>query len=448
MAIFRPLNEFTRESVVMALEPARQCIHHCSYCFSTLNGKSQYKGKSRRDEDNSTFETTLSKAFGPNYDPTNFPQWSLRNKLVLGYANTVEPFQDAVQGTSILRTCDKYGIPLFIQTKGTNFDEVWPFLKPFNDNAVLFVSFPTDNDQVIRRFEIGAPLSDHRFKVISKAANAGFHVILALSPYHEEWCEVPEDFIRKCHDCGISSVFFDKLHLNQRQRQVSNDKVMIDLADNSQSSSWSEKALAHYRVIYETCDELDIPIFASGFMPTVYGYFSTLASISPVGVYKRGLQWPYHDGTLFFNLNNEFDEMYKSGEIDINNRDFTDSVVVEWSQALALMEIDGRRIDQQFSFSSIDDLMAVKNIPPVWQANLKPTTTIQELYRTLWNNPSKKQFAWRHPWAKVAMQPDGSPWTDEEGNLVMVFDPDFIAKGKEREIEDIEQLRFFDVSEG
>lgn len=448
MAILRPLNEFSRESVVMALEPSRECSCHCTYCFSTLNSKAQSDGRSKDLSDPSTFESTISKAYSPHYDPTNFSQWALKNKLVLGYANTVEPFQDVLQATSILRTCDQYGLPLFIQTKGYNFFEVWTYLKPFHDNAVLFLSFPTDNDEALRRFEVGTPLSEHRFKVLETAAQSGFHVILALSPYHEDWCDDPASFIEKCHSLGAKSVFVDRLHLNQRQRKVARDQVMIDMADNTMASDWPEKMLDHYRIIYDKCDDLEMGIFASGYTPTMHGMYSTLASISPVGVYSRGFQWPYHDGTLFFNLQLEFQQMYDSREIDILNRDFTDSIVVQFDDLINLLEIDGRRVDQEFSFSSLADLMAVKNIPPTWQQNLKPRATIQEYYRALWNNPSKKQFAWRHPWAKIAMQSDGSPWLDDDGNLMLVFDPDLkYYASKERIIEDIDELRFFTLEE-
>lgn len=449
MAILKPYNEFFKESVVMALEPAKKCICHCTFCFAELNKRFQWNGKTRDDSDPSTFESTLSKAFSPEYDPTNFSQWGIRNKLVLAYSNTVEPFQDDVQAKSILKTCDKFSIPLFIQTKGVNFFEVWDYLVPFHDNSTLFVSFPTDNDLAIRRFEPGTPLSAHRFKVIEQAASKGFHVILALSPYHESWCKDPVSFLRRTRDAGVSSVFFDRLHLNQRQRKVATDKVMVSMADRSESQDWPAEALEHYRMIHETCGELDLGIFATGQVATVYGYHSTLASISPVGVYKRGLQWPYHDGTLFFLLENNYLDMYESGEIDIRNRDFKDSTVVLFSDVLRIMEGDDRAIEQEFSYSSMSDLMAFKQMPKVWIDSLRPTAKIRDYYRALWNNPSKRQFAWSHPWAKIAMKPDGSPWTDDSGNIVMIFDPDLKPyPSKEREVEDISEYRFLDFHQG
>src|SRR6202012_5922366 len=127
----------------------------------------------------------------------------------VGYANTVEPFQDVVQAHSLLKILDRLSIPLFIQTKGYNFDEVFDHLRPFHDNANLFLSFPCDNDAIIKRFEPGTPKAAHRYSVIEKAADAGFHVTLALSPYHEDWQDDPVPFIRRCHSLGARSVFVD-----------------------------------------------------------------------------------------------------------------------------------------------------------------------------------------------------------------------------------------------
>jgi DNA repair photolyase len=444
MAILRALNEFTKESVVLALEPSRQCICNCTYCFASLNSKSQYENKKKDFRDPSTFEFTLEKAYSHNYNPEDFLQWAVRSRLVLGYANTVEPFQDIEQSKSILKACDHHSIPLFIQTKGINFFDVWSHLKPFHDNAALFVSFPTMDDRVLRRFEIGTPLSLDRLRVIETAANAGFHVILALSPYHEKWCSDPEQFIRIAKDAGVGSVFFDRLHLNIRQRKAAGDKVMVDLAHKTEHPNWPPLALEHYEHIYFLCEELGLPIFANGSIPIHFGWPNTLATISPAGIYTRGLQWTYHDGDLFHNLDfsfydDEFGDKFDSLD-DPADYDGSDSVLVRWPDVISIME-SPTPINQEFSYSSLSDLISVKTLPKIWIDMLKPRARLSEYYRAIWNNRSHS-FVWHHPFIKVALKPDGTPWTDEEGNIMSLYDPWFQVDGpKERVVETVEDFR-------
>lgn len=447
MAILRVLNEFAREPVVLALEPARQCAAHCSYCFSALNSKIQEKGKVKDFNDTSTFEFAITKSFGSSYNPEDFLQWSIRNRLPLGFANTVEPFQDINQSIGILKTCDKFSIPLFIQTKGLNFFEVFPVLAPFHDNSVLFVSFPTDDDLVLRRFEPGTPGSLNRLRVISEAVKAGFYVILALSPYHEDWIDDPVRFLKICHDAGISQVFFDRLHLNIRQRKVAKDRVMVDLATKSEHTEWTQKCLDHYRAIYEFCLDNEIPIFANDPVPLHFGMPNTISSISPYGVYERGQHWNYNDGTLLFNLESVFDDDIFWESYDPEQYDGEDSILVTWKDVLESMESNWK-CDQPFSWSSLSDLMIVKTIPKTWQGHLRPRAPIQEYLRAMFNNPNKKQFVWHHPFTKVAMKPDGSPWTDSDGNITMTFDPYYDLTGpKTRVVDTLENFRTLDKFE-
>lgn len=447
MAILRPLNEITRESVILALEPARECTCSCTYCFAALNSRTQNIGKQKNLSDPGTFESIINRSYSSSYDPEHFLEWAVKNKLVLGYANAVEPFQDVPQARGILSTCDKLGLPLFVQTKSLNFNAVWDIYKNFHNNSILFASIPSLDNRIIKRFEPGTPPIEDRLSMIETAINAGFHVILALSPYHERWCKDPESLVLKAKSLGITEVFFDHLHLNRRQRSVATDKVMVNLADHTEAALWPDEAIEHFEIIYNTCIDNDIDFFATGLMGSCYGWHNTLASISPVGTYKRGFQWPYHDGTLFLNLHNDFyDDIDDEGnEVTLNplDRDFNDSIIINWATVLQLMEIDGRRVNQNFKWSSLSDLIIIDEIPAECHHLLKPTAPIQEYYRQLWNNPNKRQFVWRHPHIKIAMQPNDTPWLDNDGNLIAIYDPDWITNEKSRICEDIDDYRYF-----
>lgn len=447
MAMLRTLNEFTRESVVLALEPARRCVASCTYCFAALNSAAQSPGREKDLSDNGSFESTYEKAFSPRYDPTNFLQWALVNRLPLGYANTVEPFQDAVQARGILSACEKADTPLFVQTKGVNFAEVSDRLRPFAGNAVIFVSFPSDNDKFIRSFEPRTPFSADRYRVIEESARMGFHVTLALAPFHPEFCPDPLPHLRRAFDAGAAGVFFDCLHLNRRQRDViegrlpvsepvARDRRLIPLAVRSESFEPPDGLIQTYQQIYEFCRERDAPIFASGFALQAAGFWNTIPTVNPPGVFARGNDWPYNDGRIFHYLQWEFDE-----GLDPDEPDESDAFVITWDDARMLMDF-GEEVEQEFSASSIMSLMEFRKIPERWKAFLGRAATPAEYYRALWNSPSRGSFAWRLPGAKIARKPNGEYWHDDEGNLVMLFDPRYAAApGPARVCEDISIYR-------
>lgn len=457
MAIIRPLNEFTCESVVMALEPSRKCASSCTYCFATLNSKHQSKGESKNWDDDGSFERTLEKAYSPSYDPTNIMQWAVRNRLVFGYANTVEPFQNVAQARGLLRLCDAHRIPLFIQTKGLNFFDVTSELKPFADNAVVFVSVPTLDERARKRFEPGTPPIVERLKVIDWLRDHDFFVIGALSPYHEDWCEDPGGLVEELVDHGVNEIFFDRLHLNQRQHRIITDGWVKKYA-GGRGLDWvnpgerldaenKSKAIRHLLEIYDTAIDNDVHFYMTSFDGTVYGRLNTLPTICPPGCFRDAVWWPYNDGIVHHALENMFYYVDDGEtEIDIANRDFGDSIAVYWKDALAFMEAFGS-IDQEFSRSSLRDVIAIeKKIPDIYKKTyIGEKARMPEFFRALWNNPLKKSFVWRHPWMRIATRPDGTPWLDDEHNLIGLFDPDWSDDGREtREAEEIDSYRRID----
>jgi DNA repair photolyase len=444
MAIIRALNEFVRESVVLALEPSRECVAGCTYCFARLNSKSQYAARSKSLVDDTSFERTLERAWLPSHDPTHFIQWGLRNNLVLGYANTVEPFQDVDQGCSILSLCERFNIPLFIQTKGVNFFEVVGCLSPFIDNSSLFISLPSLDDRVVKRFEPGTPPIAERLRVIECLRDMGFWVIAALSPYHEDWNKDPKALVDQLADCGVNEIFLDRLHISNRQSGAAKDKTMVALAGNG-SSGWPPRAIDHLRIIHEACLANDIHFFANGFTNTCYGYFNTLPTISPDSCFSRGTPWPYHDGDVFRTLEQSF---YDSEITPVSrSEDFSESIILTWNDIISIIHNNGF-IGQEFSYSSLMDIVPLyKKVPDIWKRAvfgadpLKGTATMAEIFRAIYNSPYRHQFIWRHPWIKLACDMKGNPILDDAGNLIGLFDPDYVNPGLSRKVESLELFR-------
>lgn len=457
MAILRCLNEFTRESVCMALEPARECVANCTYCFARINQMKQYANRKKSNKDNSSFERTLEKAYSPSYDPTNFSQWALHNRLVLGWANTVEPFQDEQQAISLLTTLDKFSIPIFVQTKGVNFLQMVSYLEPFKDNSSIFVSLPSLDQRVAKRFEPGTPPVAERLKIIEMLRDLDFWVIAALSPYHEEWNEDPVKLINTLADSGVNEIFFDRLHLTQNQHktviELNKDTLMASMA-GGRGKVWPLRAFEHFRAIHQATMENDLEFFSNGFEGTCYGFYNTLPTISPDSCFSRGNPWPYHDGMVFRILEDTFYD--EDQEITPVNRDpdFSESILIRWSDVLAIMESKGS-IDQPFSYSSLMDIVPIyKRIPDTLKDKIlggkhtKGVSPMKDWFACLWQSPYKHQFCWRHPWLKIACNMDGVPLLDSDGFLQGIFDPDYLGSHHSmfRKVESLDSFRTLEFS--
>lgn len=428
MARLTLYNEFGESSMLLAIEPASKCIAHCTYCFAELSRRKQWGEGKRSHEDPGTFESTIEKATGPNYDPTDLPQWAIRNRIPISYANTVEPFQDLAQAAGILKTCDTLGLPLVVQTKGINFDEVWPTLKSMRDNIALFVSMGTDDDRAIRRFEPSTPLSAERWRIMEMAADAGIDVILAMAPYHEDLCEDPRAMVRRAKSIGVECVFFDHLRLHRRQREAATDAAMVKLA----TKEWDAKAYAHAEAIYRECIDQGLDYINNHGEPITTGCFPTRDEIAKSSSFKDGGIWPYYD----IAFHNAITDMY----LDLPEHE---PLLAFWADIIGWIERD-TKIDQVFSRTSVSSLMAYNGLSPAWKSSLGEYAPAREYLRAFFNTGKRGQFVWSHPYVRMAVHPDGSPWTDLEGNLVVAYDPfNHVGKGDRVVVEDPGDYRSF-----
>lgn len=390
----------------------------------------------------------MEKATGPAYDPTDFLEWALVNSLPVGLSNTVEPFQDTVQARNCLKVCNQFDIPLFIQTKTLNFDAVSDLLEPIIDNTAFFISMPGMNPHAIKRFEPGTPTLPERLKAIEWLVERGAYVIAALAPYHEEFAfdnptKLAEDLVR----LGVSEVFIDRLHLNARQRAAAADQVMAGMAGGPHKAP-PPVYIDHLKAVREVIVDADLHFYCNGFDGVCYGIYNTTPTIVPDEVFSRGNPWVYHDALPFAALQASFYD--EEAGITPVNRKPEDGILLTWSDCLAIMEVGGSGpIEQEFSYRSLYDVVPIgRKLTDAWKATVRPTATMPQFFRAIWNHPYETAFIWSHPWIAVAAKPDGFPHTDADGNLVAIFDPDILDRHNKlfRKVESLDSFRRLEVT--
>ena len=454
MADLKLSQEFGLDDGIMVLEPANKCACSCSFCYVELNRQVQWSGKTRKYEDPGTFESTVERAFGPDYDPTDLLQWGLHNRLVTTYSAGVEPFQNSLVARSILGVARDLRLPLFVQTRGLAWRKVWPEVVKLAGNVEFYVSLPTLDQSVLDTFEPGTPPASDRRALIEACASAGIPVTLAIAPAHVEWSD-PGGLAAMAAvglDWGATTVFVDCLHLNPRQRGAIRSRR--NLPDDSATSAiqTDEERLACSAwspdFVSQCFDVMDLCIARGAGFSMVDGRAIAEGLVDlpkPDSFpFRYGRRWPYVDANFLEVLEDGFDgdgDPGPAGEAPI---------ALTWGDALALMHGSAPEITQPFRYSTIRGVIRrLKSLPPGINDSLGESATLPEIFRAIWRDPTHRNgFAWRHPFVRVAVKPAGAggrrvvPWVDDEGDPYLIFDPDWAGRSAIREIEDIESCRF------
>ena len=415
------ISEFGLNDTLLALEPSRRCIGKCGFCYVELNRES--RGDSLDRDTPNTFAMHANRAFGPDYDPSDFFQWSLRNRTPITWASGVEPFQDVPKAMATLDVVDRLDLPIFYQTRGINWRKVWPQIAARADQSYLYISFPSPDDAAIARFERGTPKAADRWALIDAAADAGIPIMVGMAPWHRELTPDLPAHVRECIRRGASTILFDPLHLSKRNLDATDDQELIRLEKTARDDAAIGVARqARAACIGEGAAWIGANVWMWGAGLGTHGW-KTDAS------FRLATTMPYHD----LLLNQALDELIGAPG--------TPPILVTWSTALATMERAGG-IDQPFQFTVLrNSWQFIARMEDAWKARLTPTARLSEFLRYQWNRPSSSHFPWNHPFARVAIRPDGQPWRSDTGDLVAIYDGDSTSQSSRQRVDDLSAVR-------
>ena len=398
MAELRLIDELGLNDTLLTLETSRRCVCHCTWCYVELNRRAANASREIPD----TFSSLVTRSLGDGYDPTDFRQYAIRERLPINWASGVEPFQDLEQAKAVLDVADRLGLPFTFQTRGVNWRTIWDRVKPFASTSALMVSMPTTDDAALKRFEPGTPKSAERIALIEAAVAAGFSVMLAVAPYHREWCADLAGMVDLAIGLGVKAVFLDPIRLGAHQLAASRDPELPRLCE----SAWSTEAVDEIGAARDVCIERD----ASWECNNHQAWRNGVQGVAPYGWLASFNRFGYHHYEVLDAL-----AAVEDGE----------PILIDWQTALAIME-DRDAIDQPFRWSQIRGAFRIfQDTPLDWQRRLKPAAPLREFLRYLWNRPATKGFMWANPFIRQATKPDGEPWLSETGDVILSFDPAF-----------------------
>jgi len=181
------------------------CSHNCFYCFANLNNPIR------------RFDTNILK-YRNIKKKKSFVSFLLNQDYPIIVSNTSDPLAVSNKDTFIelhRLLYEEQGISFAYQTKTGN-KELEDLI--LNDKPTSFyVTFTSDNNDLLSKSESGAPSYEHKLEFIQKAKQKGHFVCIGVNPFIHYWWKNFDRFVKIIYDIGIRHVWLGDLHLNYKQ---------------------------------------------------------------------------------------------------------------------------------------------------------------------------------------------------------------------------------------
>ncbi|RKM33452.1 hypothetical protein [Moraxella catarrhalis] len=357
------------------------CSHNCFYCYANLNNPD------RRADYNKVIN--VANAVANNKPMKNLSVRYLQAGYPIMVSNDSDPFAKSnfEQFASIFDVFTDIGTRFVFQTRGGNkAKNVLSRSKP----TCVYISFTSDDNNIISRAEVGAPDFDQRKDLALFAKQYGHHVIIGINPYVADWWRDIDGFVTWLKDNGFGHVWLGEMHINHMQKPKIKSRPAKEFASIIEMACKKKKDQADYEYLLEQLKQADI---------NVYDAISS----------TKGDFWqPYFDLNFPFfpTLDSFFTELRQHGRTVAFNFDFFDeyaNVFPDWEGS-------------EFSGYLASIGRSLRNIGYPSSAN-----NFKQVHETLWriaDFPTRL----RHDDLFLATD-DGSLVIDEQGRSILVYRP-------------------------
>ena len=357
------------------------CSNNCFYCYANLNNPD------RRADYNKVIN--VANAVANNKPMKNLSVRYLQAGYPIMVSNDSDPFAKSnfEQFASIFDVFTDIGTRFVFQTRGGNkAKNVLSRSKP----TCVYISFTSDDNNIISRAEVGAPDFDQRKDLALFAKQYGHHVIIGINPYVADWWRDIDGFVTWLKDNGFGHVWLGEMHINHMQKPKIKSRPAKEFANIIEMACKKKKDQADYEYLLEQLKQADI---------NVYDAISS----------TKGDFWqPYFDLNFPFfpTLDSFFTELRRHGRTVAFNFDFFDeyaNVFPDWEGS-------------EFSGYLASIGRSLRNIGYPSSAN-----NFKQVHETLWriaDFPTRL----RHDDLFLATD-DGSLVIDEQGRSILVYRP-------------------------
>lgn len=198
------------------------CSHNCFYCYANLNNPD------RRADYNKVKNVAM--AIANNKQLKNLAVNLLQAGHPIMVSNDSDPFAQSnySQFSSIFDMFNDLDVRFCFQTRGgQNSKKVLAKSKP----TMVYISFTSDNNEIIKKAEAGAPSFESRKDLALTAKALGHHVVIGLNPYQSEWWNDVYGFVDWLTENDLKHVWFGVMHLSHLQKPKIKAKQQERFAD-------------------------------------------------------------------------------------------------------------------------------------------------------------------------------------------------------------------------
>ena len=184
------------------------CSHNCFYCFANLN-------KPDRRSNNASIKKFQKALENPADD--SIEARMLRANMPITISNDSDPCAKSNAGVflPIWEQIEKFNLPVAFQTKG-GCRETEDMIINGRRNQ-FYITLTSDDDDLLRRAEPGAPPFEQRMELIRRAVAAGHFVIVGMNPLIPHWWIDFEGVISRLRSYGVTHLWIGKLHFATSQ---------------------------------------------------------------------------------------------------------------------------------------------------------------------------------------------------------------------------------------
>jgi len=370
------------------------CSYECAYCWANLDGR-------RLELDLQAVQKQIRNLGGINEIGEGIAAHFLESGYPVSLSPTSDPFAPSnEQAFVFLRELFKEAeIPLVLETRGGRLAGA-----AIETMAPTHLSIPltTDRAEIKNRFEPGSPGLEERLELAVAAKAKGHVVEIGLNPLVPAWWNDLPGLLARLRKLGFNRLLIQELNLSLRQRQWVKvaDEEFLQYAMMSEKPDW--RKIWQIRQQAEAMGFMLDPFYGSAYLGHGQPYFGEYFAL--------GGKWFPTVQEFFWRLGQEAQHLGKPMVYSVD--DFS-----HWAG-----------LDLDFESPSFGNYLSGWN-REFRRSGKGPTAySFREVHAHLFDIFDARTPFWADETSIVTEQ--GVPVLDEEGSLLLAFDPFTLRKDK------------------
>lgn len=230
---FTPALKIWHNGLAIKADTWKTCSNFCTYCYARATSYGMQVAMRIMPDLKLGRGMNVKKVLDIFEDAYNYKnrnpylEWCIRTKRYIELGTIGETFQEADKKYRItwnfLEICDKYKMPLYINTKGNllcESEEYFNKLARYSAPIIICLTITTVNDEIGKKIEPNAPLPSQRLELIRRLKAVGIPTVVYTAPFLKEITDAPlEEYINKIIEAGAVGLHLRTFYIVAKTQQ-------------------------------------------------------------------------------------------------------------------------------------------------------------------------------------------------------------------------------------